>query len=270
MRSHRALTGAALAAACMILQCALPERVAAAAPLDPGAYGITAGPQAGPVTSFQPVKSLAPVPFALLFDWGMNPYNDRTWWFRLHTLRIVDGALAAGDFAYASEVFLDWQRWHDNCWLQFFCFGRSAERAWHDMATGIRASRLAYLLRSTGWQDQRLVKLAEQHAEKLQDPAFVADYNHGVFQLHGLAALCIDKKLSKCQHADRFLERELAVLLQNQFTDSGVHRENSPAYHFFMSENLWKWHRFCAPSRLIMPPFSSELVPTPSGSCTRI
>jgi hypothetical protein len=184
MRSIWARHGAALAAAaCIIPSCAALAE-ARAAPLDPKAYGITAPPEAGPVARFQPVRSLPPVPFELPFDWGMDPYDDATWRFRLHTLRIVDGALAAGDFAYASEVFLDWQRWHENCWLQVLCFGRSTEPAWEDMATGLRAARLAYLLRSTGWQNQRLVELAEQQAKKLQDPEFIADQNHAIFQLN--------------------------------------------------------------------------------------
>lgn len=151
--------------------------------MHPEAYGIMARPKEGPVTEFQPLKSFPAIPFELPFDWGADPYEDRTWRFRLHTLRnFVDKALAAGDFGYARDVFLDWKRWHDNCWWTWpLCFERATDQSWGDMATGIRASRLAYLLRSTDWQDERLIELAEEHAETLRDPAFVADnHNHAV------------------------------------------------------------------------------------------
>lgn len=62
-----------------------------AASLDAAAYNITTGPKPGPVQEFRPIKALPPVPFELPFDWGMDPYHDRTWRFRLHTLRnLVD------------------------------------------------------------------------------------------------------------------------------------------------------------------------------------
>jgi hypothetical protein len=230
----------AFAAACIAFVGSWPTGNALAAPLDAEAYGITASPKPGPVTNFQPIRSFPAIPFELPFDWGADPYKDEAWRFRLHTLRnFVDKALAADDFDYAREVFLDWQRWHENCWWVWpFCFEGATDQSWDDMATGIRASRLAYLLRSTNWQDQRLIELAEKHAEKLRNPAFVADTNHALFQLHGLAALCLDQKLQACRGAGPYIEQELHALLDGQFTPAGMHRENSPEYHFFVVDNL--------------------------------
>jgi hypothetical protein len=230
-----------LRAVLMALLWSAPISEPSAASLDPTAYNITTGPKPGPVQKFQPIKSLPPVPFQLPFDWGLDPYKDRTWRFRLHTLRnLIDKALVAGDFGYAREVFLDWKRWHDNCWWSWpLCFGRVTDQSWDDMATGVRASRLAYLLRSTGWRDEELLDLAEQHAEKLQEPDFLSTgHNHAVFQLHGLAALCLDERLRNCRGADQFVRRELGALLRSQFTESGMHRENSPGYHFLITDYL--------------------------------
>jgi hypothetical protein len=233
--------GFVLAATCLALVASGLTGNALAAPLDLEAYGITASPKPGPVTEFRPLERFPAIPFELPFDWGADPYKDKSWRFRLHTLRnFVDKALAAGDFDYAREVFLDWQRWHENCWWAWpLCFERAADQSWSDMATGIRASRLAYLLRSTNWQDDRLIELAEQHVEKLRDPAFIADnHNHAIFQLHGLAALCLDQKLQACRGAGPYIERELHALLKGQFTAAGMHRENSPWYHFFVVDHL--------------------------------
>jgi Heparinase II/III-like protein/Heparinase II/III N-terminus len=245
-----------LVAGCLALVWSVPAGDPSAASLDAEAYGIRAASKPGPVQEFQPDRSLASVPFEIPFDWGMDPYRDRMWRFRLHTLRIVDGALVAGDFDYARDVFVDWQQWHENCWWSLLCFERASEQSWDDMVTGIRASRLAYLLRSTGWQDERLVELADRHAEKLQDPAFFAgNHNHGLFQLHGLAALCLDHKLLACRGADAFLERETGALIRSQFTESGMHRENSPYYHFFVAETL-------ARMSPLLEPFAPELQAT--------
>jgi hypothetical protein len=59
-----------------------------------------------------------------------------------------------------------------------------------------------------------------------------------LFQLHGLAALCLDPRLRACDGVDGFIERELDAVLENQFAESGIHRENSPGYHFFIAEVL--------------------------------
>jgi len=199
--------------------------------LDIEAYGVTTGARPGPVEAFQPIKSLRAIPFQLPFDWGMDPFDDRSWQNSLHKLRpLVDAALAADDFHYARAVFRDWQRWHAR--------GRVTVSSWGDAVTGARAARLAYLLHSTGWRDRPLIQLAERHAAKLQDPDFFSTTNHGIAQLHGLAALCLDGKLRSCRGADTFLERQLAVLLRHQFARSGLHRENSPGYHFYALEHL--------------------------------
>ena len=165
--------------------------------LDIEAYDITSNARPGPVEAFQPIKSLPAVPFQLPFDWGMDPFDDQSWQNALHKLRpLVDAALAAGDFPYARAVFRDWQRWHER--------GRETRASWGDAVTGARAARLAYLLHSTNWRDRSLIELAEQHAAKLQDPDFFSTTNHGIAQLHGLAALCLDGELRSCRGAEAF------------------------------------------------------------------
>jgi hypothetical protein len=110
------------------------------------------------------------VPFRLPVDWGTDPFHDRSWTNLLHKLRdLVDGALAAGDFAYARAVLRDWQRWHEG--------GRTTVSSWGDAVTGTRAPRLAYLLHATGWRDQARVRLAEEHAARLLNPDFLSTTN---------------------------------------------------------------------------------------------
>ena len=216
--------------------------------LDPAAYDITAAPRPGPVTEFQPIESLPPVPFQLPFDWGMDPFEDASWQNVLHKLRpLVDGALAAGDFPHARAVFRDWQRWHND---------RQAPASWGDAITGARAARLAYFLHSTGWRNKALVELAEEHAARLLDPEVASLTNHGIAQVHGLAALCLEGELRSCRGADPFLERRLDELLRSQFAESGIHRENSPNYHFYALEHLSRM----APILAVYSPDFSETI----------
>jgi Heparinase II/III-like protein/Heparinase II/III N-terminus len=218
------------ASACLVLACCLATGLAGADEIGLEAYTITAEPRPGPIEEFQPIEELPSVPFDLPFDWGMDPFGDATWLSQLQSLKFLDPALAAGDFAYARDVFRDWQRWHT---------GGEAPWSWSDQRTGQRAARLAYLLDSTGWRDRSLVELAEQHAARLRDPEFVRDdHNHGIAQLHGLAALCLDGRLRSCRGSETFLEDKLNRLLRNQFTASGIHRENSPGYHFYALANF--------------------------------
>ena len=89
------------------------------------------------------------------------------------------------------EIALDWHRFHVE-------EGRTSAFQWYDHSTGLRASRLAFLLdlilsnqlEVSESNLARLMTLADLHAEKLRDSTFLSSDNHGLFQLVGLDALC--------------------------------------------------------------------------------
>ena len=141
-------------------------------------------------------------------------------------------------------IALDWHRFHieDN---------RTSAFEWYDMATGIRASRLAFLLDRilVGEFDvsdgdlRTLMELADLHVEKLLEPSFLSPGNHGLFQLAGLNALClVIGWRDACEGAGSYARATLGRLLDRWFTAEGVHRENSPFYHGFMM-NVLQWLR---------------------------
>lgn len=115
---------------------------------------------------------------------------------------------------------------------------------WYDMAVGMRAYRLAYVLEAglhAGLLDTKLEnKFWESlicHAKWLQDDSHIAFHtNHGYYQAAGQMAM-----------GRRFLERDpimhlaweqgeerLRRMLTQQFTDEGVHKEHSPDYHYMV------------------------------------
>ena len=84
--------------------------------------------------------------FSLPLDWSVDPFEDRNWEHHLHSWRNMEYWLhqyrREGDIAsllIPIEIVLDWHRFHVE-------EGRTSEFQWYDHSTGVRASRLAFLL----------------------------------------------------------------------------------------------------------------------------
>lgn len=198
---------------------------------------------------FQPPgrSELPPWPLQLPLDWGADPFDDRNWQFQLNAWRMLDPLIVAwettrapGHLDEAMALVADWHRFH-------VVQGRHSSHGWNDMATGIRAMKLAWLadhaLRGdfavTPERGMLLIELAERHARKLREEDFLSDGNHGLFQLHGLLALCNTlPHLRSCPGGVAYAEGAMERLLGLQFTNEGVHREHSPEYHQFVADVL--------------------------------
>lgn len=141
---------------------------------------------------------------------------------------------------YALNVAIDWFERHDS-------LDSPAPFAWYDMAIGIRAYRLAYLIdacaRWDGCTDDelaQLMQLVRLHQQALTDDAnFAAHSNHGFYFAAGQLAMA--KRLpmlpAAAEHARQGEER-VELLLENHFTSEGVHREHSPYYHRMVMETF--------------------------------
>ena len=200
-----------------------------------------------PPERFRPRRDLPAWDASLPIDWSADPFKDRNWQFKLHAWRVMGfhlGQYRETDDATwlqgAVEIALDWERYH-------VVLGKRSAFAWYDMATGLRSSLLAFLLDRifSGQLDiddadlAALMRLADLHAEKLQEPKFLARNNHAIFQLVGLDALCeVAHWRNACQGARFYANVEFAELIRRQFTDQGVHTESSPAYHQFILREL--------------------------------
>ncbi len=197
---------------------------------------------------FRPRRDVEPWPLELPLNWAADPFEDRNWRFQLNAWRMIDPYIVAyfksGDvqlLAEALEYVEDWHAFHadDDHGNSF---------AWYDMSTGIRALRIAFFLdliekselAVTPQQRQALDELAGEHAERLQDLNFLTTGNHGLFQVFGLNLLClVASDVEECEGG-----RELAAtylkdeILPAQFTPQGVHKENSPTYHYFTIRSI--------------------------------
>lgn len=186
-------------------------------------------------------------PLSLPLNWDADPFKDTNWRFQLQAWRMVDPLVLAwlqtGDTHYLDDALVfveDWHSYHIEQRLP-------SQYGWYDMATGIRAMKLAFLLdramRGEFELDVRgqsvLLELAELHVRKLLEPAFLSTGNHGLFQVHGLVALCSTVPyLKSCGGALAYAETHMQDLLSRQFSSEGVHLEHSPEYHLFVSATV--------------------------------
>lgn len=185
-------------------------------------------------------------------DWLQDPEESRSWRYELHTLTWLKEALArhaaGGDvetLAVARDAALDWAQAHrrsageDNG-------GKQSEFAWYDMAVGLRAPYLAYLLRACLAEEmldqadaRLLLEMVERHGAELADGSnYATANNHGLFQDEGLYLLA--RLLPVLPAAAAW--RELALSRMDttlhatvSFAD-GAHLEHSTAYQFAIAD----------------------------------
>ena len=184
-------------------------------------------------------------------DWLQDPEGSRSWRYELHTLTWLKEALArhavGGDvetLAVARDAALDWSQAHvrseEERDREEEGEAEQSEFAWYDMAVGLRAPYLAYVLRAClaeemlGDEDaQLLLEAAERHgAELASGRNYASGNNHGLFQDEGLYLLA--RLLPAMPSATAWRELALSRMDSNlratvSFTE-GAHLEHSPAY----------------------------------------
>ena len=205
---------------------------------------------------FRPRKDIPAWDASLPIDWSVDPFEDLNWQHHLHSWRTMEHWLheyrqddEVAHLLVTIEIALDWHRFHVE-------EGQTSAFQWYDHSTGVRASRLAFLLEFI-LSDQlevseadlaHLMTLADLHAKKLMEPAFLSRGNHGLFQLVGLDALCsVVGWRNACQGARSYAKGAFVKLVKSWFSEEGINVENSPTYHYWVTlqiRNLGAVERF--------------------------
>ena len=194
------------------------------------------------------IRGNPPWPLDLPLDWGADPFKDRDWQFQLHCWRMIDQFMIeyfkTAEISLIEESLKFVEDWHD----YHFIKNKSADFSWDDMATGIRALRIAFFINLIRMDmisidkklRQKIYFLAEQHINKLTQENFFSKNNHGIFALAGLHLLCRENfENPTCNNDTRvFIEKTFKEILDKQFTEEGVHTEGAPEYHFYISDLL--------------------------------
>lgn len=186
------------------------------------------------------MKPLPPVRLDPPVAWETVCAENRSWAFHLQSWDALGPVLHAvervGDPRYlrfARGVVLDWIARYPNA-------DEPSQFAWYDMAVGLRAYRLAYVLdrsaRDADVPDADLETMLDallvHRAELARDDTFAAHSNHGVFQAAGQLAMAVRfPALPGMAETQEQALRRLDGLMDDQYTGEGVHREHSPGYH---------------------------------------
>lgn len=182
-------------------------------------------------------------------EWRQDPHGSRSWCYELHTLTWLKEALTrhavGGDvetLVVARDAVLDWARAHmpSDEEQGEVSGGEESEFAWYDMAVGLRAPYIAYVLRAgeaegvLGDGDAELLRAAaERHGAFLADGAnYAAGNNHGLFQDEGLYLLArlLPELPAAAAWRELALLRMKATLRETVSFEDGAHLEHSPAY----------------------------------------
>ncbi len=190
----------------------------------------------------------SPWPLNLPLDWGANPAKDVDWQFQLHAWRIIDQYFIeyfkTKDKSLIEESLKFVEDWHD----YHFVKNKKAHSSWENMATGIRAMRLAFYINAMRKNliniDENLKDkvyfLSSKHINKLKQKSFFSNNNHGIFALVGLHLLCREDFENPACNVDTkgYVKRRFKEIIDTQYTEEGVHTEGNPEYHFYITKTL--------------------------------
>lgn len=178
--------------------------------------------------------------------WEKDDGQDRTLIFALHSLRIIETLLRAysvlRDIRFlkpAVRVALEWCRQEEDS---------TSSVLWEDFVAALRAHRLAFVLEAgeaesllTGDQRDRLWQQLLRHQEFLSDDDHINFHNNrGYFQIACQMAMArrFQEHAPEMMMAMKQSKARMHAIIEKQFTDEYIHRENSPAYFKLVYETL--------------------------------
>jgi hypothetical protein len=193
---------------------------------------------------FKPRSNLAAWPFDNKINWGADPFGDSNWIFQLQAWRMLDPIFREwlevrnkDLLDEAIEIIFDWDNFVTNQ-------QENSAAVWSDMASGIRSLKLAFIfdLMHSGHLElsesklKKITLISLQHIDILKEPTKLTNSNHGYFQLFGLHRLSqfAARNSDEKKEISLYVQNGLETLINNHFTEEGIHKEHSPEYHIFV------------------------------------
>lgn len=183
--------------------------------------------------------------------WELKDASKRSWNFYMHCWDMLDVLLAAHSTTKRAEwlnvslkIAIEWSARYGLHSGQV----KDTPFAWYDMAVGLRAYRLAYLIDAarahqalTSQEDEVLWSCLLAHHAYLADDSNIAFHNnHGYYQVAGQLAMGrrFGERFGYMAAAYAQGKKRLRDMLTQQFAADGVHREHSPDYHRMVYDTL--------------------------------
>lgn len=200
------------------------------------------------------IGNYSPVRVDRLVDWQLHDEDQRSWNFHIHSWDMVEALLTAYNkdpftifLRPAVQIALDWVQQHTKA-AKPIVSDTISKFAWYDMAAGLRAYRLAFIIDAADREglltEQENCLLWEgllAHDDYLKvDDNIAFHTNHGYYQAAGQIAM--GRRFAQTQEnmaaALQQGIKRFKIMLDTQFTQDGVHREHSPDYHRMVYETL--------------------------------
>jgi len=177
-------------------------------------------------------------------DWSEDPYDDKTWKYYFHSLRMVSYLMNAyelnGDLTY-----LEGAQWFIESWIEHNPSPeqQASASAWDDHSTANRISTFIYFwdyyrdseICESGFANQFLDALSMHGEFTANEENYSWGNNHGIYQDRALMQLSV--LFPNFEQSEEWLEistSRLSNKLESDVTPSGVHKEHSTAYHYLV------------------------------------
>ncbi len=187
-------------------------------------------------------------------DWSEDPFDDWTWQYYYHSLRMVSYLVSSYEFT-EDISYLQEAKWYIESWIEHNPSPRkqASERAWDDHST---ANRILTFIQF--WDSYRDSSIADESFSILflnilrlhgdftaDDKNYFLGHNHGIFQDRALAQLSVlFPNFEESNDWNKVANERLKLHLVEDFTNSGIHKEHSPSYHFLVLSLLMSINEF--------------------------
>jgi len=178
--------------------------------------------------------------------WSENPYEDNTWKFYFHSLRMVSYLMNAYETT-GNITYLDKAEWFIDSWIEHNPTPeeQASTSAWSDHSTANRISTFIYFwdyYRDSDIFDvdfaKRFLNILSMHGEyTANDENYTWYSNHGIYQDRALMQLAI--LFPNFEQSNEWLLTSFSRLshhIENDLTPSGVSKEHSPSYHYLVMD----------------------------------
>lgn len=177
-------------------------------------------------------------------DWSEDPFDDWTWQFYFHSLRMVSYLINAYELK-GDSLYLEKAKWFIESWIEHnpSPSNQSSERAWDDHSTANRITTFIYFWdyyrNSQIFDDEfanELLNMLRKHGEyTAKKTNYFWGHNHGIYQDRALIQLAVLFPIF--ESSEEWLEvavSRLSLHLETSVTPTGVHKEHSAAYHYLV------------------------------------
>jgi hypothetical protein len=175
-------------------------------------------------------------------DWSEDPYQDKTWKYYFHSLRMVSFLMNAYELN-GNITYLEGAQWFIESWIEHNPSPeqQASTSAWDDHSTANRISTFIYF-----WDYYRNSEICESefanqfltalnlHGEfTANEDNYSWGNNHGIFQDRALMQLSV--LFPNFEGSSEWLETSISRLsykTETDVTSTGVHKEHSTWYHY--------------------------------------